>query len=64
MFANIAWPPKLANIPPCYIFSIQTIDANCTFSNSLAMLANMVQGKTSWQTYSPQIRGADELLFL
>ena len=46
MFANMGWPPKLANIPPCYVFLIQIIYGNCIFGHSLAKLANMVQGKT------------------
>ena len=29
MFANIVWPLKLANIPPCCVFLIQLIVVNC-----------------------------------
>ena len=43
MFANIVWPPKLANIPPCILIKI--IDGNSIFSHSLAKVANMPQGK-------------------
>ena len=38
MFANIVWPPKLANIPPYYVFLIQIIDGNCIFGHSLASI--------------------------
>ena len=45
MFANIVWPPKLANMSPCYVFLIQGMNDNCIFSHPLGKLANMVQGK-------------------
>ena len=45
MFANLVWPPKLTNIPPCCVFSIQVIDGKYIFSYSLAKMANMVQDK-------------------
>ena len=45
MLAKIVWPPKLANIPPWFVFLIQIINGNCIFSHLLAKLANMVQDK-------------------
>ena len=45
MFVNLVWAPKLANMPPCYVFPIQNIDGNRIFGHSLAKLANMVQNK-------------------
>ena len=59
MFANIVWPPKLANIapciPPCYVFLIQIIDWNFIFSHSLAKVANMRQGRTVGKHSSPPL---------
>ena len=51
MFADIGWPPKLANIPPCYVFLLQIINRNLRSSHSLAKLANMVQGKKVGNQY-------------
>ena len=34
MFDNLVWAPKLANIPPCYVFLIQIINENCILTNS------------------------------
>ena len=45
MFANIVWPKKMANIPPCYVFLIHIINGNCIFSYSLTKMANMDQDK-------------------
>ena len=45
MFANIAWPPKLASIPLGHVSLKQIINGNCIFGHSLAKLANMVQDK-------------------
>ena len=59
MFANIVWPPKLANIRPCCVLLIYTINGNCIFSNSLAKLANMPQGKKVGKHTSPQPWGAE-----
>ena len=33
------------NLSPFYLFLIRVIDGNCIFSNSLALLANIPQGK-------------------
>ena len=44
MFANIVWPPKMANIHLYYAFVLRIINGNCMFSHSLK-LANMVQDK-------------------
>ena len=43
MFANIVWPPKLAIIPPVYVFMMQIIDRNYISGHSLAKLANIPQ---------------------
>ena len=59
MFANIVLPPKLANIPPCYICSPQTIDGTFIFSYSLAKLANMVQDRKVGKHTPPQPWGAN-----
>ena len=56
MFVNFVCPPKLANIPPCYVFLIQIIEGNCIFSNSLAKLANMVQDQKV-DKHTPPSRG-------
>ena len=56
MFVNLVWAPKLANMPPCYVFLIQMIDGNCIFSHSLAKLANMVQDKKV-DKHTPPSRG-------
>ena len=57
MFANIVWPPKLANIPSCCVFVIQIIYGNCIFSHSLAKLANMPQGKKVGKHITPSRGG-------
>ena len=57
MFANILCLPKLANVPPCYVFLIQIIDGNCILSHSLAKLANLVQDRKV-DTHPPQPWGA------
>ena len=59
MFVNFVWPSKLANIAPCYVFWIQIIEGNFIFSNSLAKLANIPQGKKV-DTPPPQIWGAQQ----
>ena len=58
MFANLVWPSKLANIPPCYVFLIQIINGNCIFSHSLAKLANTPQEEKVGKRTPPQIWGA------
>ena len=57
MFANIVWRPQLANIPPCYVFWIQTTNRNCIFSLLLAKLANMVQDKQVGKQTPPAVGG-------
>ena len=58
MFANIVWPKKLANIPPCCVILKQNINGNCIFSHSVAKLANLVQDKkVGKHTPSPPSRG-------
>ena len=54
MFANLVWAHKLANIPPCYVFLIKMIVANCIFSNSLAKFANKVQDRKVGRPPPPQ----------
>ena len=56
MFINLVWAPKLANIPPCYVFTIQIIDGNYIFSDSLAKFANMVQDRKV-DKHTPPSRG-------
>ncbi len=57
MFANIVWPPKLAHLPPCYVFLIQVIKGNCKFSHSLVKLANMAQDKKVGKHTAPSRGG-------
>ena len=64
MFANIVWPPKLANIPPCYVLSIQNIYGSFIFSHSLAKLANMPQVQKVGKHTPLQIWGAFHFLRL
>ena len=59
MFANIVWPPKLANGRPCYIFLIQNIDGSNIFSYSLAKLANIPQAKNVGKHIPLKSRGLD-----
>ena len=72
--------PKLANIPSCYVFWIQVIDANCIFSHSSAKLANMAQDKklanippqpwrallrrSTYQVHFPRLGEANRLLYV
>ena len=63
MFVNLVWPPKLANIPPCYvylIYLIQIMEGNCVFTHSLAKLANMVQD-TKVDKHTPQAVGGSNI---
>ena len=57
MFANIVSLPKLANISPYYVFSIQMIDGNSIFTHSSAKLANMPEGKKFGKHIPPPAGG-------
>ena len=35
-FVSFGCPPKLTNLPPCYVFLIQIMNGNCIFSSLLA----------------------------
>ena len=63
MFVNLVWPPKLAKVPPRYVFLLQIIDGNCIFSHALAKLANMVQDKKIDKHTFPQPWGASQVMF-
>ena len=57
MFVNFVWPPKLENIPPCYVFLIQVISGNCIFSHSLAKLPTIVQDRKVDKHTPPAVGG-------
>ena len=59
MFANVVWPPKLANIYSFYVFLIQDINGSCILSHSFAKMASMGQGKKGGKHTPPQRWGAN-----